>query len=72
MGRPVGFAGEIWQYLQSRRGKSRNKVTVGEPAVGSFLDLHASLFFVRSQILRERYIYRAHAHFDVCNVRSED
>lgn len=37
MGPPV-FAIESGQYLQSRRGKSRNKVAVGEPAAGSFSD----------------------------------
>lgn len=35
MGRPK--LAEIWRYSQSRRGKSRNKVLVGEPACGSFL-----------------------------------
>lgn len=30
---------EFGQYLQSRRGKSRNKVAVGEPAAGSFLGM---------------------------------
>lgn len=29
---------KIGQYSQSRRGKSRNKVAVGEPAAGSFSD----------------------------------
>lgn len=30
---------KIERYSQSRRGKSRNKVAVGEPAAGSFLEL---------------------------------
>ena len=42
MGPPV-FAIESGQYLQSRRGKSRNKVAVGEPAAGSFSDPTISL-----------------------------